>query len=291
MIEAKWPLAAGALLMSQLLYAQGGDAPAAVSVEPVAGRVHMLSGGGGANISLLVGDGRALIVDSKGPAVADQIVSIAAELSGGEIAFLINGHVHPDHTDGNALMGERGVTIIAHEEVRKVLAAGQRGGPPSPESAWPVVTFGDGDGLRLFFDGEPVRILHAPPAHSLGNSIVFYEQSNVMHLGDLYGPSRYPVIAGGTIDGFIAAADLALGLADTDTKIVPGVGAVADRDQLEAYRNMLVTVRERVAAEIAAGKSLDEVIASRPTRGFDATWGAPDHRLFLPVIYEQLSAR
>lgn len=291
MTAARLPLVAGALLSAPLLLAQNGDAPPVVDAEHVAGQVHMLSGGGGANISLLVGDGRAFMVDSKGPTVSEQIVAIARELSGGDIEFLVNGHVHPDHTDGNALMGERGVTIIAHREVRDVLAAGQRGGPPSPASALPVLTYGNGGSMRLYFDGEPVRILHAPPAHSLGNSIVFYERSNVLHLGDLYGPSRYPVIAGGTIDGFIEAADMALGMADSNTKIVPGVGAVADREQLQAYRDMLATVRERVAAEVARGKSLDEVLASRPTRGFDDTWGSPDHRLFLPVIYEQLSGR
>ena len=148
----------------------------------------------------------------------------------------------------------------------------------------------DRRGLLLHFDAEPVRVLHAPPAHSHDNSIVFFERSNVLHLGDLYGPSRYPVIAGGTIDGFIEAADMALALADANTKIVPGIGAVADRSQLQAYRDMLATVRARVATLIAAGKTLDEVVAAKPTREFDSTWGAPDHRLFLPVIYAQLSA-
>ena len=273
------------------LHAQSDGRPEIVEQEPVAGQVHMLSGGGGANVSVLVGNGRALLVDSKGPAVTDQIVAIVEALSGGNVAYLINGHVHPDHTDGNANFGERGAIIVAHVQVREILAAGQRGGPPAPRAAWPVLTFPDGGGLTLHFDGEPVHISHAPPAHSHDNSIVYFERSNVLHLGDLYSPSRYPVIAGGTIDGFIAAADIALELADDDTRIVPGIGAVGDRQALSAYRDMLITVRDRVAQAIAEGASLESAIASQPTRGYDAVWGAPDHRLFLPVIYEQLSGR
>lgn len=278
---------AAALCAAGTAYSQG----APVSVQPIAGQVHLLSGGGGANVSVLVGDGRALIVDSKSPAAAEEIAAQARALSGGDVAYLINGHVHPDHTDGNAYFGERGAVIVAHAEVREILAAGQRGGPPSPPAAWPTLTFPDRGELTLIFDGEPVRVFHAPPAHSADNSIVHFTRSNVLHLGDIYGPSRYPVIAGGTIDGFIEGCDMALALANADTRIVPGVGTATGRDALEAYRDMLATVRERVSGAIAAGASLDEVIASQPTREFDATYGAPDHRLFLPVIYEQLGTR
>ena len=111
----------------------------------------------------------------------------------------------------------------------------------------------------------------------------------MLHLGDLFSPSRYPVIAGGTFDGFIEAADTALARTNAETKIVPGVGAVADRSQLLAYRDMLAAVRQRVADLVADGKTLVEVVEAQPTREFDATWGAPDHRLFLPVVYAQLS--
>jgi glyoxylase-like metal-dependent hydrolase (beta-lactamase superfamily II) len=288
----RWPAAAAlSFVLASAALAQSNDPPDRVISTLVAGQVHMLSGGGGANISVLVGRGRALLVDSKGPAVTAQIVAIVNGLSGGEVEYLVNGHVHPDHTDGNANFAERGATIIAHAQVREILAAGQRGGPPAPRAAWPVLTFPDGGGVSVYFDGEPVHITHAPPAHSHDNSIVFFERSNVLHLGDLYSTSRYPVIAGGTIDGFVAAADIALALADRNTKIVPGIGAVSDRQGLSVYRDMLATVRERVAQGIADGKSLDEVTASQPTRGFDQTWDAPDHPLFLPVIYTQLSAR
>ena len=265
--------------------------PPPVSSAQVTANIYVLTGGGGANASLLIGPEAALLVDSKGAGATEQIVAIAKELGSAPIRYLINGHEHPDHTGGNANFGRLGVTIMAHAGVRSVLAAGQRGGPPEPAEALPTVTFPDEGGLTLHVNGERVDILHAPPAHARSNSIVHYVDSNVLHLGDLYSPSRYQLIAGGTFQGFIDAADIALKIADGNTKIIPGVGAVTGREQLAAYRNMLVTVRDRIARLAAEGKTLEEVVAARPTMEFDATWGSPDSPLFLPVIYAEVSRR
>lgn len=288
------PLLAAALLGAAFAagaQAPPASAPAPVRAERVAGNVYVLTGGGGANSSLLVGDEGALLVDSKAPGATEQISKIVADLGSAPLKFLINGHVHPDHTDGNANFGKLGVTIVAHREVRDVLAAGQRGGPPAPPDALPVLTFGDGGGVTLHLNGETIRVFHAPPAHSHDNSIVHYVNANVLHLGDLYGPSRYQLIAGGTFQGFIDAADIALRLADENTRIIPGVGAVGGRADLIAYRTMLVTVRDRVARLVAEGKTLEQVVAARPTAEFDAIWGSPDHALFLPVIYAELAEK
>jgi glyoxylase-like metal-dependent hydrolase (beta-lactamase superfamily II) len=265
--------------------------PPPVSSEPVAGRVHVLTGGGGANASLLVGSDAVLLVDSKSAGAVDQIVAIAKQLGGGPIRFLVNGHEHPDHTGGNAGFGKLGVMIVANNGVRSVLAAGQRGGPPEPTEALPTISFPDEGRITLYVSGERVDILHAPAAHTLSNSIVHYVDSNVLHLGDLYSPSRYQLIAGGTFQGFIDSAELALRLANENTKIIPGVGAVTGRAQLVAYRDMLVTVRDRVARLVAEGKTLEQVVAAHPTMEFDATWGSPDSGLFLPVIYAELAKR
>jgi cyclase len=257
--------------------------------EQVSGNVWMLSGGGYANISVLAGDGEALMVDAKSPGVADQIRKHVRELTGGGVRYLINGHEHPDHTDGNAGFGEDGSVIIAHEEVLKVLSAGQRGGPPSPRAALPVITIPPDGELTLHFAGETVRLIAAPPAHSAGNIIVFYENANVLHMGDLFGPDRFPVIAGGTIDNFIAGDDMGLALANDDTKVIAGVGALSTIAQLREYREMLVTVRQRVADLIAQGKTEEEVMAAGVTKEFEATWGDPAR--FVPVVYRNLAAR
>lgn len=268
-----------------------GGAPPPVRAEQIAPRLYVLTGGGGANSTLLLGEARSLLVDTKSPAGAAEILSLVASLGGGPIEYVVNGHVHPDHTGGNEAFGRAGARLVAHEETRRVLAAGQRGGPPAPAAALPTLTYPDGGGVTLFVAGEQVNVLHAPPAHAHDNSIVHYVGANVLHLGDLYSPSRYQLIAGGTFRGFIEAVDLALTLANDGTKIVPGVGAVTDRAALEAYRHMLVTVRDRVAELVRAGKSLTEVLAAKPTAEFDAQWGSPEHMLFLPAIYAELGGR
>ena len=265
--------------------------PPPVRAERIAEGLYLLTGGGGANSTLLLDASGSLLVDSKSATAAPEIVALVASLGGGPLRYLVNGHVHPDHTGGNEALGKLGVTIVAHEETRAVLAAGQRGGPPAPPIALPALTFPDSGGVTLHVGGKRVDVMHAPPAHTHDNSIVHYVDANVLHLGDLFSPSRYQLIAGGTFQGFIDAADVALKLANDDTKIVPGVGAVSSRADLVAYRGMLVTVRDRVAALVRDGNSLEEVVAAKPTAEFDARWGSPDHMLFLPAIYAELAGR
>lgn len=276
------------VLFFSLTFSINASAQSGLQMEHVSGDVWMLSGGGYANISVLAGDGRALMVDSKRPELAEEISAMVQEISGGEVQYLINGHVHPDHTDGNAWFGERGAVIIAHEEVRRVLSAGQRGGPPAPAAALPEILITDNGGLSLRFDGEIVRINHMPPAHSLGNVMVHYVNANVIHLGDLYSPERFPVVAGGTVAGFIAANRTAFGLADGSTRIIAGNGVVTTKAEQGTYLGMVTTVRDRVARMIAEGMTLEEVIAADPTREFNGTYGDPGR--FLPALYQELSA-
>lgn len=264
------------------------SAQSGLQMEHVSGEVWMLSGGGYANISVLAGNDRALMVDSKRPELGEEIRSMVREISGGNADILINGHVHPDHTDGNEGFGTLGTTIIAHEEVRRVLMAGQREGPPAPEAAIPVLTIADGGKLTLHFDGETVHVMHVPPAHSLGNIMVHYQTSNVIHMGDLYSPERYPVMAGGTIDGFIEANEIALSLADDNTRFIAGNGVVTGQAEVRAYINMVQIVKSRMADMISDGLSQEEVIAANPTAEFNATWGDPGR--FLPAAFRELSA-
>jgi glyoxylase-like metal-dependent hydrolase (beta-lactamase superfamily II) len=271
--------------------AQPPAPPPPVRAETVTDGIYVLTGGGGANSTLLAAAGGSLLVDTKSAAATAEILAFVESRGGAPIRYVVNGHVHPDHTGGNEIFGARGARIVAHEETRAVLAAGQRGGPPAPAAALPTITFPDGGGVTLFVGGQRIDVLHAPPAHAHDNSIVHYVDANVLHLGDLFSPSRYQLVAGGTFQGFIDAAELALSLADEATKIVPGVGAVATRTDLVAYRDMLTTVRDRVAAAVRDGQTLEQVIAAKPTAEFDARWGSPDHMLFLPAIYAELAGR
>lgn len=269
--------------------AQSGTEP--LRHEHLAGPVHWVTGGGGANVSLSAGPDGVLIVDSKNPRAAREILDVAESLTSAPVRYLINGHEHPDHTDGNERIADAGAAIVAHESVRDILMAGQRGGPPAPEAAWPVLTYPDFGGVSIELNGELIDVLHAPAAHAAGNSIVHYRSSNVLHMGDLFSPNRYPIVAGGTYDGFITALNTAVQRANVDTIVIPGSGPLSDREGLIAYREMLIVVRDRAIEALDAGLSVEEFVASRPTVQFDATYGDPGHALFLPVLYAQLSAR
>lgn len=267
---------------------QAADQPP-LQMEQVAGDVWMISGGGYANISVLAGDGRALMVDSKRADLFDQINAMVQEIAGGDVEYLINGHVHPDHTDGNENFGLAGARIIAHEEVRRVLLAGQRGGPPAPAAAIPELLITDGGVLELRFDGEIVRVMHMTPAHSPGNVLVHYVNANVLHMGDLYSPERFPVVAGGTVAGFVEANLKAFDIADGSTRYIAGNGVVTKKGEHGTYIGMVTTVRDRVARMIAEGMSEEEVIAARPAAEFEGTYGDPGR--FLPALYQELAAQ
>ena len=142
----------------------------------------------------------------------------------------------------------------------------------------PIVTFTEG--VNLYWNGELIRVIHVEHAHTDGDAIVVFEDANVVHMGDTYFNGRYPFIdvqSGGGIEGVIAAANRVLALANSETKIIPGHGPLSDPQELGAYRDMLVTVRDRIRQMINDGLSLDEVVAAKPTSDLDATWGTnPD---------------
>jgi glyoxylase-like metal-dependent hydrolase (beta-lactamase superfamily II) len=285
-----WVPAVAVAFAAGAAHAQRGPQREAEPVKAVklASNVYMLAGGSGANASFLAGDDGVLLVDTKTDAASGEgIVNAIKGVSDGSVRFLVNTHEHPDHVGNNALFAKQGAVIIAHEGVRTVLSQGQRGGPPAPKEALPVVTFGDGAKLTIHFDGETVEVMHMPAAHTKTNTMVRYVNANVYHLGDLYRTKGYPVIAGGTIQGFIDSVDMVLKMSNDDSKFIPGVGDVGSRADLEAFRTMLVTVRDRVAQLVKEGKTLEEVVAAKPTAEFDATWGAPS-RLFVPAIYREM---
>jgi glyoxylase-like metal-dependent hydrolase (beta-lactamase superfamily II) len=275
-----------ALLNTPLLYAAA--APAPVEAVEVAAGLYQVTGGGGANSVMLIGPEGALVVDSKlDLASAQAELALLDELYQGPLRYLVNTHVHPDHTGGNEAYGERGTVIIARDETRAILAAGQRGGPPAPAAALPTVTF-DGAPLTLHINGETVVIRPMPGAHTTDNSIVQFVNANVFQLGDVFSTARYPVLAGGTFQGFIDTADQVLALANEQSRFIPGNGAIEDIAALRAWRAMLLAVRASVAALVAQGNSLEQVVAAGPTAAYDSTYGSPER--MLPALYREISA-
>jgi cyclase len=264
---------------------------------PVAENLYVLAGAGG-NIALLTGDDGTLLIDDGYKELTEKTSAAVEAVSKTPIRLVVNTHWHSDHVGGNGEMAGMGAVVIAHESVRgrmsedRHLAVVDRDVPASPPAALPKITFPDAS--TLYWNGEEVNLLHVPPAHTDGDSLVYFRKANVLHAGDTYFNGMYPFIdvnAGGSLDGMVKAADLALTLVNDQTKIIPGHGPLSDAAELKRYRNMLATVRDRVRALIKEGKSREEVIAAKPTGEFDGKWGGswlpPDK--WVGLVYDGMS--
>jgi cyclase len=267
-----------------------------VKASALRGGTHLLTGAGG-NIVASVGDDGTFIVDDQYAPLSPRIRAALKDIGGGEVRFVINTHWHGDHTGGNESFGKAGAVIVAHDNVRKrmsteqLIAAFDRKVEASPEAALPVVTFAEG--VTLHLNGDTVRVSHVADAHTDGDALVKFERADVLHMGDTFFNGGYPFIdvgSGGSIGGAIAAVDAGLAMSGGETIVVPGHGPRTDRDGLAAYGAMLKGYRDRIAALKAEGKSLQDVIAARPTAATDAELGQgfikPDQ--FVTFVYETL---
>lgn len=264
-----------------------------IRVERLAPGVAVLVGEGG-NIGLSYGEDGNVLIDDQFAPLTDKILAAVRTLDPDPVEFLINTHWHGDHTGGNENFGKAGAVIMAHENVRKRLAAGRPEGdspiPPAPEAALPVVTYGDG--VTVHLNGDDMHVIHVANAHTDGDSLVHWQRANVLHMGDsFFHRVTFPFIdlsSGGSIDGIIAAANLGLKLAGPATPIIPGHGPMATRADLLAYRDMLVDIRGKVAAGIAAGQTLEQIQAAKPA----ARYGMPDGFVkpdqFVEAVYNSL---
>jgi cyclase len=241
--------------------------------------IFMLYGPGGNMVVLTGADGKVL-VDSSYSTVVPKIREALDAMGGPPLKVLINTHWHIDHTDGNQALHDAGALIVAHENTRKRLAAPQFMAAfglhfdPAPAAAWPQQTFTDR--TALYFDNEQMHLGYFSPAHTDSDIYVHYQNGNVLHMGDIWFNGTYPLIdasTGGNINGMVAASAKGIEMADADTKIVPGHGALADKAGLTKYHDMLATVRDRVKKAKDAGKSAEEVTAAKPTADLDAQWG------------------
>jgi glyoxylase-like metal-dependent hydrolase (beta-lactamase superfamily II) len=258
----------------------------------------MLTGAGG-NLGVSTGPDGVFLIDDQYAPMTVKIRAAIARLTDEPIRFVLNTHWHGDHTGGNENLGEAGVLILAHERVRarmsseQFMAAMGRKLPPSPRVAWPVVTFEDG--VTLHLNGQTIEARHVAPAHTDGDSLVYFREADVLHTGDTFFSGMYPFFdasSGGRIDGMIDAATRALEIAGPKTRIIPGHGPLSSRKDLEAHREMLISVRDRVRELIGAGLDREAVIAARPTRAFDhrsqGGFVTPDR--FAGLVYDSLAS-
>jgi glyoxylase-like metal-dependent hydrolase (beta-lactamase superfamily II) len=290
------PVVCAAALFAAAASAQQDFSKVEIQTEKLADTVYMMAGAGG-NLGLSVGEDAVFVIDDQFAPLTPKIQAAIATLTSKPVKFVLNTHWHFDHTGGNENLGKAGAIIVAHENVRKRLSTegfieflGMKT-KPEPEVALPVVTFTRDISFRL--NGDELVVNHVPRAHTDGDSIVRFGKSNVVHMGDTFFNKLYPFIdtsSGGTVAGVLAAVDGVLKTVGDDTKIIPGHGPLASKADLKAYRDMLAAVSGNIRGQIKAGKTLAQVIASKPTAKYDAAWGkgflAPEK--FVEMIYGNL---
>jgi len=241
--------------------------------------VYMLFGSGG-NIGVLTGSDGVLMIDDQFAPLSEKISAAIKSLDPGAIKYLVNTHLHGDHSGGNENFKKLGVTIVAQEMVRDRMskesfnARANRTFPPRDKDAWPVVTFDNR--MSFHMNGEDIVMYHFFPGHTDGDAIIHLKKSNVMHTGDAFNLSGYPFIdgsSGGTFDGYIATLDKIYALADDQTKIIPGHGNVGGKADVKYVRDMLVDIRDQVTAALKKGKKVEDIPALNLAAKYDEKWG------------------
>ncbi len=260
-----------------------------IKAEKVADGLWMLTGAGG-NLGVSAGPDGVFLIDDQYAPLTEKIKAAVRALSDRPIRFVLNTHLHGDHTGGNENLGKDGAVIVAHENVRKRMSTEQfmrlfnRTIPASPAAALPLVTFAES--VSFHVNGDDIDAVHVPPAHTDGDVIVRFRKANVIHAGDNLFNGRYPICdiySGGSVEGMIGAADRLLAAGDEKTKYIPGHGPLATKADVKAYRDMLAASRDAILPLVKAGKTLDEVKAAKPTAALDEKWGKPD--LWTTVVY------
>lgn len=295
-------LAVATALASCLLGASTTSARAQeLEVIHVQGNVYMLqTAQAGGNVGVLPGPDGVLLVDDQVPNLAEGVLRGVRRITEEPIRFVVNTHVHIDHIGGNELMAGLGATIVAQENVHtrmlrelRIPRGGGRFMPEPAAAARPVMTFGETATFRL--NGEEVQVFHVPPAHTDGDSFVYFVDSDVLHTGDVFRTNMYPIVDvynGGTVAGMIEAMEMAVDMAGPDTKVIPGHGfGFTDRDGLVEVLEMLTAVRDHVRGMVADGLWLEEVLEAGPTAAFDARWRGSEswtEQDLIPIIYSEV---
>src|SRR5580693_7764901 len=269
-----------------------------VHVLPVQGNVYMLVGAGG-NITLQVGNEGVLLVDSGLAPMSDKVVAAIRKISAEPIRYIINTHVHRDHTGGNEAIAKQGstiaggnvvgnigesassgATVIGFQSILERMSAAN-GKDTAPEGAWPTDTYTTPE-KNIFFNGEAVQIFHQPAAHTDGDSIVFFRRSDVVSTGDIFVTASYPIIdldRGGTYQGVLDGLNHILDIAipaekqEGGTYVIPGHGRLCDQADVVEYRDMMTILRDRFLDMIKRGMTLEQVKAAKPTSDYDPLYG------------------
>jgi len=283
-----------ASLSAAQMWANGAESR--IQRRPIRDSLCLLTGAGG-NILILPGPDGSLAVDSGLVSAAPHLTEALKHLAIRPVRHLVNTHWHFDHTGGNVWMSKAGAAIIAHENSRirmgsfQAIPAFDVVVPPSPNAALPTIVFPYKQTITV--DGETVELRRHTPAHTDTDISVFFAKANVLHTGDTWFSGIYPFIdydSGGSIRGLVVASTENISLADSETVVVPGHGETGSRKDLLNFREMLLTVCDSVAILKGSGRSLEAVIAEKPTARFDEQWGGGfvTPELFTSLVYRGL---
>ena len=279
MMRAHAAILAAALALALPAAAQRDWSKVEIRTTKLGETTYMMEGAGG-NLGLSIGDDAVFLIDDQYAPVSEKITAAIAKLTPKPVRFVVNTHWHVDHTGGNQNFGKAGAIVVAHENVRHRLSSDQFleffkiTEKAAPKGALPLVTFAGSVTFQL--NGDEMRVMHVPRAHTDGDAMVHFVNTDVIHTGDVFWNGIFPFIdtaSGGTIDGTIAACDRVLAIAKDSTRIIPGHGPLSDKAGLKAYRDMLAVVAERIGKLVAAGKSPEEVEAAKPLADLEEKWG------------------
>ena len=290
------------VLVSPLVLAQPAQDFSAVQVVPhqIAEGLYYLEGSGG-NIGVSVGADGVFLIDDQYAPLTEKIIAAVKSITEEPIRFVFNTHHHGDHTGGNQNMANAGVIIIAHDNVRNNLAKAFNGGDltkaltTEQSAGLPVITFVDTVDLHL--NGHHIHAQHLAPAHTDGDSIVVFEDINIIHTGDVFRTTSYPRIdatANGSFFGIVAAYEKLLDISDDDTLFLPGHGVLSKRAEVQSQLAMFTTISARVKTAKDAGQTLEQVQAAKPTAEFDAAWAAGNANAgadLVAIIFNELDTQ
>ena len=266
-----------------------------IRTEQVSESIFMLQGSGG-NIAVSIGEDGTFIVDDQFAPLTAKIVAAIADLTDNPVDFVINTHWHYDHTDGNENFGGAGAVIVSHANSRlrmetdQLIALFDHQQEAYSSEGLPKITFDES--VRFHFNDETIDVFYLGRAHTDGDAMVYFRNANVIHTGDVFVRYGFPFIDqpnGGSVNGIIDVVNEVAGLTDQETVFIPGHGPLSTRNDLIAYRDMLITIRDRVRELIDQGRSLEQVIEANPTDGFPAR-GIPTGE-FLKLVYDSLVER
>ena len=294
-MKTKTLLIAIALLMAASLAAQNAQDFSKVEIKTTkyTDKFYTLEGQGG-TIGALVGPDGVFLVDTQFAPLTEKLVAAVKKISSSPIKFIVNTHVHGDHTGGNENFAKLGAVIFSRDQLRARLARPAGNAAPAPQVALPMVTY-DGP-VTIHLNGEEVQLIPIRSAHTDGDTLVRFPGLDILMTGDYYRSVGYPNIDrnnGGTMNGMLEGLGRTIGLAGPTTKIIPGHGPTVDRAAVTAHRDIMLAVRDRVAELVKQGKTAQEIIAAKPTAPYDAKveQAAMTSERFINQLYAELGGK